>query len=217
VGSRTLQHPFINQNIMPTQEFSGLVVGTVLGDANINRRGTITIEHSKADASYVEWKYEKFRDLGVLAPKSQISQVVRTDKRTGTQTYSCRFFTKAVYKEERQLFYPEGMKRVPPNLGEMLDPLGLAVWFMDDGGKGGNTKHGLVIDVSGFVEEDQNLLQEVLLTKFHLKTTLQNYGTSRTGNQAKKIYIPKETGPAFYAIVDPYVIPSMRRKLDAYD
>lgn len=202
---------------MPTQKLSGLVVGTVLGDGNINKNGTITIDHSEVQRSYVEWKHEGFRDLGVLASTSKISQVVRTDKRTGTKTYSCRFFTKAVYKEERQLFYPEGKKRVPPELGEMLDPLGLAVWFMDDGGRGGNTEFGLVIDVSSFTEEDQSILQDVLLTNFHLQTSLQNFGRSRTGTQARKLYVKKESGFDFYAIVDPYVIPSMRWKLDAYD
>lgn len=219
MGSRTLQHPFTNQNAMPIHQLSGLVTGTVLGDASIDKKGSITIEHSVAQQAYVEWKHEKFRDLGVLAPTSKISSVIHTDKRTGTQTYSCRFFTKAVYKEERQLFYPEPekKKRVPPKLAEMLDPLGLAVWFMDDGGKGGNAKFGLVIDVSGFIEEDQNLLQDVLLSKFHLETSLQNSGHSRTGRQAKKLYIKKESVFDFYDLVSPHVISSMRRKLEAFD
>ncbi len=212
-----MQHPFVNHNTTPTQGFSGLVVGAVLGDGHINRHGTITIDHAEAQRSYVEWKHQGFRDLNVLAPGSKISQVVRLDKRTGTRTHSCRFFTRSLYKRERQLFYPEGKKRVPPKLADMLDPLGLAVWFMDDGGRGGNTKYGLVIDVSSFTREEQSLLQDVLLAKFHLQTSLQSHGSSLTGRPTTKIYIKRASGLDFYAIVDPYIIPSMRWKLDAYD
>lgn len=202
---------------MPTHQVSGLVVGTVLGDASINKYGALTIDHAETQRSYVEWKHQQFRDLGALAPGSKISQVVRIDKRTCTETYSCRFFTRSVYKRERELFYPEGKKFIPNQLEDMLDPLGLAVWFMDDGGRGGKTKYGLVIDVSGFTREDQALLQTVLLNKFSLQTSLQSHGTSIAGRPSTKIYIKRESGLTFYNIVDPYVIPSMRWKLDAYD
>ena len=88
---------------------------------------------------------------------------------------------------------------------------------MDDGGRGGKTKYGLVIDVSSFTREDQALLQAVLLNKFSLQTSLQSHGTSIAGRPSTKIYIKRESGLTFYNIVDPYVIPSMRWKLDAYD
>lgn len=46
---------------------------------------------------------------------------------------------------------------------------------MDDGGQGGNTVDGLVIDVSAFTTHEQFLIQQVLNKKFHLKTSLQYY------------------------------------------
>jgi len=40
----------------------------------------------------------------------------------------------AIYGEVRKVFYPQGKKRIPDLLPELLtDPLGLAVWYMDDG------------------------------------------------------------------------------------
>ena len=47
------------------------------------------------------------------------------------------------------------LKRLPLSVlfflqSEDLNPFILAIWFMDDGGLGGNTAHGLVIDVSAF-------------------------------------------------------------------
>jgi hypothetical protein len=34
------------------------------------------------------------------------------------------------------LFYLERVKTIPSNIGELLSPIGLAFWIMDDGGLG---------------------------------------------------------------------------------
>ena len=58
------------------------------------------------------------------------------------------------------------------NFEEILDAQVLALWFMDDGGQGGNTVDGLVIDVSSFTTHEQFFIQQILNKKFHLKTSL---------------------------------------------
>jgi hypothetical protein len=42
-----------------------------------------------------------------------------------------------MFNEYRDLFYSNGVKIVPPTIGELLTARGLAYWAMDDG-----TKHG---------------------------------------------------------------------------
>jgi len=42
--------------------------------------------------------------------------------------------TSAIYGQVWKIFYPQGKKRIPDLLPELLtEPLGLAVWYMDDG------------------------------------------------------------------------------------
>jgi hypothetical protein len=43
-------------------------------------------------------------------------------------------FASAIYGEVWKIFYPQGKKRIPDPLPSLLtEPLGLAVWYMDDG------------------------------------------------------------------------------------
>jgi hypothetical protein len=67
-----------------------------------------------------------------------------------------------------------GEKRLPLQLEDLLTPYALAVWFMDDGGQGGNSTYGLVIDVSIYTPPERAFLQQVLGRKYHLTTSLQH-------------------------------------------
>jgi hypothetical protein len=188
---------------------NGLVIGSILGDGYLNPRGNITIEHCFAQREYVEWKHKMFRNLGALAKTSKISTVVRNDSRTQKQTKSCRFFTSGIYKRERALFYPSGKKVIPAQLPQIIDPLALAIWFMDDGGRGSNTA---IIDVTAFTNDERIFLRDdVFKGVYNLKTSLHKHG-----GKAMKIYIRRESGDAFYDIVKPYMAPSMLTKLSAY-
>jgi hypothetical protein len=73
--------------------------------------------------------------------------VTRINKKRNKKRKSLRFFTKSFFKKQRKLFYPENKKIVSFNLHEIIDAQVLAVWFMDDGGQGGNTVQKLVIDI----------------------------------------------------------------------
>ena len=91
-------------------------------------------------------KYEKLKGIAVKPPAT----VERFDRRTGKIYRSLRFFTRAVLGSYRDGFYRGRRKVLPVNMEELLDPMALAVWFMDDGGRGARTPRGLVINTSGF-------------------------------------------------------------------
>jgi hypothetical protein len=83
---------------------------------------------------------------------------------------------------------------------------------MDDGGRGGHTDFGLIIDVTALtINERLFLRDDVFKGVYNLKTSLQ-----KCGRKAMKIYIRRESGDAFYDIVKPYMAPSMFNKLSAY-
>lgn len=106
-------------------------------------------------------------------------RVERLDRRNNKTYFSMRFYTRAVFRLERTLFYIEGTKRVPADIVELLDPLALSVWYMDDGGRGGRTPLGMVWNVSSYQAEDRELLRQVLLDRYGIVTTLQRAGTGR--------------------------------------
>lgn len=189
---------------------NSFVVGTILADAYVNKFVALTVEHALKQKEYVWWKYAKFASCGFLAPPSTLKTVTRVNKKTKKNTQSLRFFTKSLFKEQKKLFYDQNVKIVPSNLFSIIDAQSLAVWFMDDGGKGGNSVQGLVVvDVSSFTPLEHALIQRVLLDKFHLKTSLHFYS-----KKAVKLYIKAESAKTFYTLVNLFIAPCMRYKLE---
>ncbi len=179
-----------------------LVVGTLLGDGYLYRNGRLQIEHQEKFKSYVFWKYEMLHSIVSGVPK----RCVRFDKRTNKEYVSWRFYTKTVFQNYRRYFYDEnGKKIVPKNIFQLLvSPLALAVWFMDDGGKGANTPKGLIISAAGFTSIEQILLKKCLENNFRLIVNIHKNG---------QFYIPASSYNCFYNLVNPHIVPSMRYKL----
>lgn len=180
-----------------------IVTGCLLGDGYVYPNGTLQIDHSWSQRAYVEWKYSRLSQVAGKPPR----RVERTDRRNAKTYASLRFYTRAVFVEERTLFYFEGDKRVPSDIEDRLDPLALAVWYMDDGGRGGHTKLGMVWNVSSFPTQDREALQGGLLDRYGIKTTVQRAGTG------VHLYIRAASAARFIEIVRPHVIPSMLYKL----
>ena len=51
-----------------TPEARSVVVGSLLGDAYLYPNGTLQIEHSLGQESYVRWKYEKLVGIAGKGP-----------------------------------------------------------------------------------------------------------------------------------------------------
>ena len=58
------------------------VVGCILGDGYINKKGVLTIEHSLDQKDYVDWKFQKLKQLNVLTPACKPSLVCRIHPQT---------------------------------------------------------------------------------------------------------------------------------------
>lgn len=97
--------PHTNLRLVTTKTHP-LIVGTILGDGNLNRYGCLTVEHGIKQEEYVQWKYGKMKALRMLTKASTSRPVKRLDKRSGTQHFSLRFNTRSIFKAERELFYP---------------------------------------------------------------------------------------------------------------
>ena len=192
-----------------------MIWGSLLGDAYCNFRGCITLEHSVQSTPYVFWKWQLLGRENMLTQTSLPRLVHRQDRRNGRHTHSLRFNTRTLFQEERALFYPlvknRAVKSVPP-LSTMccrLTPAALAVWYMDDGGPGGKSKRGCVIDVSCWGERGGNQIQVALETIFQLETSFHG----RHGGSGVKLFIPERSVGRFKELITPYIIPSMYYKI----
>ena len=120
-----------------SEELKGILVGLILGDLFIQCRGEsgnarLCFEQGMVHEDYLLHLYERFKEFCSASPKIIIHP---PDKITGKEYSSIRFNTYSLpcFNELYELFYPEGTKIVPLNIGELLTPLVLAFWVFDDG------------------------------------------------------------------------------------
>ena len=146
-----------------------ILLGTLLGDATIpkliGKRKTYRIEweHCLEQEEYALWKAENSLNNFSFSRRS------RLDNRTNRIYNSIVFYsTKDNYQDYRELFYIDN-KAVTQHILDMLEPLGIAVWFMDDGNLyyNGNICH-LTLSVNGFNEESVNRIINYFQNKYDI-------------------------------------------------
>ena len=108
----------------------------------------------------------------------------RTNKNYSSLTLRTKSFS--LFTEYYNLFYLNGVKVIPNNIGDLLTPLGLAHWIMQDGSYHKVSK-GIALCTDSFKKEEVELLLSVLQTKFNLICTIQK-SPSQNSNRFR-IYI----------------------------
>ncbi len=111
-----------------------ILVGGLLGDLSIYRakpthNARLYVQQGAVHKEYLNHLYSVFQNLCSSEPKWSLS----LDKRSNTTYETLRFNSRSLpcFNHYREAFYPEGIKVVPANIGELLTARGLAYWCMD--------------------------------------------------------------------------------------
>jgi hypothetical protein len=189
-----------------------ILVGTLLGDASIERNKPNHNARLRFDqtfpnhASYLMNIFSYFYNLAGKGPSIIIR---KPDKRTG-KIYTHMQFKTLVFpclNVYHDLFYKDGKKIIPYNIGELLTARGLAYWIMDDGGKSSGSTE-TILHTRSYTFEEVLFLQQVLKSNFKLYTRLYE----KTSGQWV-IAIPKRQEIDLKDIVFPYMHYSMLYKV----
>ena len=196
------------ESIKLTDEQREILVGTLLGDGHLEtqnkgRTFRLKVEHSVNQKDYTDWLYEKFKNLVLTKPQ------VKEQKINGKlyQKYWFSTVSNGAVRFYAQQFYQNGKKVVPKFIAKMVTPLSLAVWFMDDGSLKSKFHRARIINTQCFNELDLKRLQEMLLKKFNINTTLRNQ------KEGKQIYNPSTDIEKFISIIKSYIHNSMEYKI----
>ena len=118
-------------------DLQSILIGLTLGDLYIERRtdnARLKFKQGLVNKEYAYHLFELFSSYGNMeTPKHYEFFDKKTDKvytSIGFHTYSLLCFNN-YYK----LFYVKETKIIPHNIGELLTPIGLAYWAIDDGCK----------------------------------------------------------------------------------
>ncbi|MBI4253046.1 hypothetical protein HY623_02610 [Candidatus Uhrbacteria bacterium] len=183
-----------------TQVQKSVIVGTLLGDGYARivkgrRNVLLEINHSYIQKEYVDWKYSILKNISTSGPKIRRGNNSRIAYRFTTRQHPeiTKFYN---------LFYKEGKKVVPTIT---LNPLSLAVWFMDDGSKCRDSD--FYLNTQQFTPTDQS----------SLLAFLKDMGLNARLNKDKTYYrvrFMKESVRTLKGIVAKFVIPSMKYKIE---
>lgn len=206
--SRTIEAYKATLRLSPKQQ--EVLVGLLLGDGHLEHspcteRARLRVEQRAGARRYVQWLHSHFREWvrGSIRTKSTFLQT------TGTwyQKYCFWTYVHEAFIPWYQLFYRDRRKIIPKNIAELLTPLGLAVWFMDDGSVKSHESRGRILNTHDFTKEEVERLCYVLGEKFSLDAWPRR---QRDGTQ---VYISGYSAPVLQSLLAPIVIPSMRYKL----
>jgi len=184
-----------------------VLIGTLLGDGSLKRRGNfyrLHIKHAYNQISLVEYKRKIFSNITNM-PIRVFSQKVKN------KNYNfCEFvtLTHPEFSKYRKIFYKGNRKVISKNIiKELTSSLSLALWFMDDGSA---EYAGVAFNTQCFTLKEINLLRKTLKDNFELDTT------KRRNKNGWIIYIKKENLPDFKNLVWKYILPEFKYKLRPY-
>ncbi len=178
-----------------------ILIGSVLGDGHLtkittrNLTSSLYVKYSQRYHEYILWLYDSLGDInpGKLGCRKNGQYQFNTRK-------------SLVLGEYRRLFYPEGIKIIPPNIKELLtDPLSLAVWYMDDGTLDfrENYHFNSHFATYNFTFQECKLLVDTLKENFGMKSTVTK--CTMRGKVYPRLYVWSESMNTFLDYIDPYV------------
>lgn len=185
---------------------TSVLVGTILGDGSVQMRkldARLHIKHSLKQLSLVKYKRDIFSNITSM-------QVREFKQNIGKVSYNFAEFVTLTHPEFTRFyktFYTSKNKIVPKNIKDLLDPLSLAVWIMDDGAA---EYLGLSIQTHSFSQEDVNILLRAIIEKFGIEVI------KRKNKGRWIVYFPKNSLQKLETTVGKHVLPEFKYKFIPY-
>ena len=196
------------EHTMNQQERS-VVIGSILGDGFLQatgmRNARLRLEHSAKQKEYITWKWSVLKRYMQDRPKKLI-RFHPTWKKTYVY-YRCQSHSTPILGAYRRLFYTGTSRCVPKELGKLLTPEALAVWFMDDGYYYARDKTAYIY-LPQYQQRDRERLTQTLATVYglHPQVEIKTRGSIN-------LKFPVTETKRLIKIIAPHVIQSMRYKL----
>ncbi len=183
-----------------TQFQKSVIIGSLLGDGYLRvvkgrTNALLEINHSIKEKEYVDWKYETLKNVAGSEPKS---------RETNKGRIAYRFYTKQLSEltDLLHLFYQNG-KKVMPDIE--INPISLAVWYMDDGSKCSNSD--IYLNTQQFDFKSQKRMIQAL-AGLGLEARLNK------DKSYQRVRFIKSSIPCLISMISEYIIPSMKYKIE---
>ncbi len=200
-----------------------IIYGGLMGDAGKMSLSSIKMKQSIKQKEYLLWKYAEIQEH--VSPVS-LQVTADFDKRYNKRNYEIRFYTNANSDVEKivKKFYCCGLKVVTNDILNHIDDLALAIWFMDDGTTDWYERNSLTRNptckfcTDSFAFEEVQSICDAFEEMWNIVANPRQSGKKKNGELKYRVGLNVEDTQKLFAIIEPYIIPSMRYKInrDAY-
>lgn len=199
------------------KESRNLLIALLLGDGTISNNNVFKLSHGYKQKEYLEWKIQKLKDHG-LKCNGLKDYTSSSGYNKGSVVYYTQLKINPFIKLLRRIVYKPKKNYCKRQLLNRLNPLGLAIWYMDDGHinirKTGDKIHGFYIKIATCISKENN---QILIDYFKEVWNV-NFYTFSEGKGTYSLCCGTKEGLKFINIIKPYVesCPSMTYKIQ-YD
>ena len=208
----------MNLNLKGT-ELKSAIIGMVIGDGCLTKRykngqAYFQMNHCEKQLEYMNWKINIIHNI--TDGKTYETQKILNGKifkgyHFGSNRHP--FFTRL-----HSRFYHNGRKVLDEYLVKMINPLALAIIYMDDGTFGRHHTHGndsFFLCTQNFDYANQMLLQKSLKLNFGLEWNINKSEKSKDGTYNYRLRLSTRFNEKFLDIILPYIrlVPCMHYKL----
>jgi hypothetical protein len=195
---------------MNDEEIRGAVIGMVLGDGSLSLDGRSTnahmdFAHCAKQREYAVWK------AGLLESLTSVRITDGVSHCRGKEYPKVRVLSKThpTYTHLRNRFYHNGRKTVDAFLMDHLTPLGLAIWYMDDGNlKNHEDFLTPMLETNGFNVAEHLIMTKALADKFHLE-----FRTNHLNARYLCMRLRRKDRDGFFDIIREHIHPTMAYKI----
>jgi len=202
------------------EELRSVIIAMVMGDGCLScRKGRseafFQMSHCEAQYEYMLWKkkfLDKITSSSIHKTKRELNGKIFYGYHLGTRQHP--MLTKL-----RKRMYYNGRKVLDEYIVKKLNPLSLAILFMDNGTHGFNPNGKDVtfyLSTEAYDYANQLLLKKSLKLKFDLDWNINKAGKTKLGNYKYRLRLRNKHNDRFVEIIKPYIVPCMRYKLGPY-
>lgn len=191
-----------------SKEDMGVLIGTLCGDCGKKQLRLYCGQSIKQK----DWFYFKKKRFEKIFNQS-FKEYKYDYPRYNTSVYQFTTNANDLTKYLVNLFYPNGKKIIPKEALEQLTLEGIAWWYMDDGSmsikKIDGKPRGAEITLNTYLTAEEN---QIIIDFFQ-----NQYNITWKLNKSKGKYrlrMGKKEGKKFFALIEPYIIDSMKYKID---
>jgi hypothetical protein len=183
-----------------------VIIGKMLGDLHAERPSPkhntrLSFKQSIVQNEYISHLWQLFSAYCTSPPIIRAYLESRENKAPFTKVSRFNTCSLACFNIYRVMFYVDGVKIIPSDIGEHITAVSLAYFFMDDGYK---SRGGFYFCTESFTAQDLGIFLLVLHNKFWLDATLHSTG---------RVYIMSTSRDLFISLVKPHMLPMFYYKL----